>query len=118
MTMNDLRERTTVFALRVVALVEALPRSLIGRVMGAQVLRAGTSVGAQYREACRSRSTAEMISKVESTLQELDETDYWLDLIARRKLVRPSRLTSLRREADELTRILVASVKKMKQRKR
>jgi four helix bundle protein len=112
--MNDLRERTTEFALRVVKLVEALPASSTTRVLGTQVLRSGTSVGAQYREACRSRSTAEMISKLESTLQELDETAYWFDLLVGSGVVRESKLRALRDETEQLTAILVACVKKLK----
>jgi four helix bundle protein len=116
--MNELRERTTAFAVRVIALVEALPRSATARVLGPQVLRSGTSVGAQYREACRARSTAEIISKVECVLQELDETDYWLELIERRGIVSARRLAPLRKECDELIRMLVTAVKKLKLRKR
>jgi len=116
--MNALRERTTEFALRVIAMVEALPRTTTARVLGPQVLRSGTSVGAQYREACRSRSNAEIISKLESTLQELDETDYWFELIERRGLVSAERISLLRQECDELIRMLVAAVKTLKSRRR
>jgi four helix bundle protein len=71
MNAKELQERTKAFALRIVRMVSALPRSTVGNVLGNQVLRSGTSVGAQYREACRSRSTAEFTSKMESSLQEL-----------------------------------------------
>jgi four helix bundle protein len=88
----DLRERTTMFALRIVRLVTALPRSATARVMGDQVLRSGTSVGAQYREAHRARSQAEFVSKMQSSLQELDETDYWLELMERADIIKPKLL--------------------------
>ena len=110
----DLKQRTLEFALRVVRLVKALPRGKIGTVMGSQVLRSATSVGAQYREAVRSRSTAEFISKLESTLQELEETNYWFELIAGAELIPASRLESLQREAHELSAIFTATVIRVK----
>lgn len=110
----DLKERTLQFALRVVRLVKALPRGRISSVMGSQVLRSATSVGAQYREAVRSRSTAEFISKLESTLQELEETSYWFELIAGAELIPAQRLESLQREANELLAILTATVIRVK----
>jgi len=82
--------------------------------MARQVLRAGTSVGSHCREAYRSRSNAELISKLETALQELDETSYWLELIGESAIVSSQRLAPLLREADELTRVLVACVKTIK----
>jgi four helix bundle protein len=111
---NNLRQRTKAFALRIVRMDSALPRSRAANVLGNQVLRSGTSVGAQYREACRSRSVAEFISKMESCIQELDETDYWLELLADGGIVRPKRLVDLRQETDELIAIFTASVKTAK----
>ena len=90
----------------------------MAQTLGFQAFRAGTSVGAQYREAFRSRSDAELISKIESTLQELDETSYWLELLAESAVVKPPRLAALRKEADELTAIFVTSVRKIKARRR
>src|SRR5580765_1235512 len=104
---KDLRERTTEFALRVMSVCDALPRSRSGNLAAYQLTRAGTSVGAQYREAYRARSRAESISKIESTLQELEESSYWLEIIAKRKMLNPGRLSPLQKEADELTAILV-----------
>jgi four helix bundle protein len=80
---QDLGERTKQFALRIIRLADALPNRWVAQTIGKQVLRCGTSVGAQYREGRRARSSAEYISKVESALQELDETGYWLE--ARRR---------------------------------
>lgn len=106
---RDLRERTKAFALRVIRLYCSLPKPTLAQVLGKQVLRSGTSVGAHYREACRARSTAEFISKIEGGLQELEETAYWLELLADSEVVPARRLADLRREADELTAILASS---------
>ena len=77
----DLKQRTLEFSRRIIRLYVALPKSTVGQVIGKQVLRSGTSVGANYREACRGRSKLEFIAKVGDCLKELDETDYWLELI-------------------------------------
>ena len=110
--------RTKAFALRIVRLYVALPKRTEAQVLGRQLLRSGTSVGAQLREGRRSRSSAEMISKAESALQELDETVYWLELLADASIVPRERLADLLQEADELTAILVASVKTLKRRRK
>src|SRR2546423_459699 len=116
--MNTLRERTKSFALRIVRLFSALPRTDLARVLGRQLLRSGTSVGAHCREGYRSRSDAELISKYETALQELDETTYWLELLADAEIVSARRLQPLLAEADELIAILVTSVKTIKRRRR
>jgi four helix bundle protein len=89
----------------------ALPKDDLGFVLGKQVLRSGTSVGAQYRESLRARSRAEFLSKIESTLQELEETSYWLELLVEGGVVSDSKMTELRKEASELTAILISSAK-------
>lgn len=106
--------RTRAYALRIIRLHSALPRNSVGRVLADQILRSGTSVGAQFRECIRSRSRAEFISKTESTLQELEETRYWIELIVDAKLQTSNRLASLPKEADELLAILTATVKTAK----
>lgn len=111
-----LRERTTTFALGVVQMYSALPTSRLAETLGHQALRAGTSVGAQYREACRPRSDSEMISKLESSLQDLDEVDYWFALLVGGGVVTEKRLAGLRKEANELTAMLVTAVKSIKSR--
>jgi len=116
--MNTLRDRTKAFAVRVIRLFSALPRTEVARTLGRQLLRSGTSVGAHCREGYRSRSVAELISKYEAALQELDETTYWLELLIDTNTVPASRLEPLLDECDELTRILVASVKTLKRRPR
>jgi len=112
-----MKERTKGFALRVVRLYASLPRSVIAQTLGKQVLRSGTSVGAHYREAVRSRSDAEYVSKFEGALQELEETSYWLELLADAGVCQPSAVAALRSEADELTAMLVACAKKAKSRR-
>ena len=113
----DLRERTKAFALRVIRVYSSLPKTTEAQVLGKQVLRSGTSVGAHYREALRARSAAEFISKLEGGLQELDETSYWLELLIGSNIIPETRLRDLRKEADELTAILVATVKTAKKPK-
>jgi four helix bundle protein len=117
-SVRDLRQRTTEFARRVMRLCDALPRSRSANVIAYQLLRAGTSPGAQYREGIRSRSDAELISKMESALQELEETTYWLELLVDHQIVSARKLAALRKEADELIAIFVTCVKKVKLRRR
>ena len=99
-------------------MVTALPRTDVARELGRQVLKSGTSVGAHGREAFRSRSDAELISKLEVAIQELDETMYWLELLIESNTVNASRLGPLLEEANELMSILVASVLTIKPRRR
>ncbi len=108
--------RTKQFALRIIRLYSALPKTTEAQVLGKQILRSGTSVVAQLREAKRSRSDAEMISKTESALQELEETDYWLELLGDTEIIKSELLLDLRTEVNELVSILVTSVKTLKSR--
>ena len=114
---QDLRKRTKDFALRVIRLYSSLPSSTVAQVIGKQVLRSGTSVGAHYREAYRSRSDAEFISKIEVALQELEETIYWFELLVESNLVSGKRLANLLKEASELIAIFITSVKKVKKKR-
>jgi four helix bundle protein len=107
----DLRRRTKRFALRVIRLCSSLPRDDETLVMRRQLIRCGTSVGAQYREACRARSPAEFRSKMNSGLQELDETAYWFELLVESERVPQTRLAELMQEANELMAIFVSSIK-------
>lgn len=111
---RDLVKRTKMFALRIIKLYVSLPKTTQAQVIGKQVLRSGTSVGAHYREAKRARSTAEFVSKIEGALQELDETIYWLELLCESEIVPETRLRSLKTEAEELMRMLVSSAKTAK----
>ncbi len=114
---QDLAQRTKLFALGVINLYSRLPGTTLAQVLGRQILRSGTSVGAQYREAKRAKSDADFISKVEGALQELEETAYWLELLEDSRIIATAEAATLRSEANELTSILVASVKTVKRRK-
>ena len=92
----------------------ALPRETVAQVLGKQVLRSGTSVGANYCEANRARSKAEFISKMGDCLKEVDETRYWLELLTDENIVRPQKMTGLLNETEQLIAIFVAILKKTK----
>jgi len=115
---KNLRERTKQFALRIIRLYVAIPERGATRILGNQILKSGTSVGAHYREAQRAKSNADFISKIQGALQELDETSYWLELLGDSELVASSRLDSLRQETDELLAILVTIVKRVKSKEK
>ena len=112
---EDLRRRTKQFALRIIRVYGALPTATVAQVLGKQVLRSGTSIGAHYREASRARSSPEYISKLKIGLQELEETTYWLELLVEAGLVPPERLADLIEETSQLTAILASCVKKARQ---
>ena len=111
MTTDELKLRTKKFALRILKLVAALPKSIEGRAIAGQLVRAGTSVAANYRSACRARSKAEFIAKLGVVLEEADETQLWLELIIEEKLVPAVRVKPLLEEANELVAIFVSSRK-------
>jgi four helix bundle protein len=111
---TDLKNQTKAHAPHIIKLYQAFPKRGEARVPGKQILRSGTSVGAQYREACRAKSPADFINKMEGSLQELDETGYWLELLAESKIMPAKQLINLQKENDELTAIFVASVKTAK----
>ncbi len=113
---KDLTVRTREFALRVIRLYEALPSTTVAQVIGKQVLRSGTSVGAHYREASRARSTAEFISKLGGAQQELEETSYWFELLVESQIVESIRLQPLIQETDELNAILTTCIKKAREK--
>ena len=114
----DLKLRTKQFALRIIRLYSAMPKSAVAQVLGKQMLRSATSVGAHYREATRSRSNAEFISKIQGGLQELEETSYWLELTVESGVFALARVKNLMEEANELTAILTTCVKNAKRRKK
>jgi four helix bundle protein len=106
---TELKARTKEFAIRVVKLFRALPKTDEARVLGRQVLRSGTSVAANYRAACRARSKAEFIAKIGVVVEEADETVFWLELLVDTGIVPPSRMNKLLDEANELLAIFAAS---------
>ena len=109
MNAEELKKRTKQFALRVLKLVAALPNNVQGRVLGDQLVRAGTSVAANYRAACRGRSRAEFVAKLGIVVEEADESAFWLELIIESSLLRAKLVQPLLDEANELTRIMVSS---------
>ncbi len=107
----DLKRRTKAFALRILKLVDTLPKTTAGRALASQIVRSGTSVAANYRAACRARSTADFIAKMGIVEEEADETLFWLELLEESGLVPAAKLTAIKREVDELIAITVASIK-------
>ena len=116
MTKEELKDRTKKFALRIIRLVEALPHTASAKVIGNQVIRSGTSVGANYRAACRSRSTAEFVAKLGTVVEEADESAYWLELTIEANLMKKELLQPLLEEAIELVAILSSSLISIKEK--
>jgi len=116
MDKEQFMARTKGLALRVIKLVEALPKTPTASVIGKQLLRSATSVGANYRAACRARSTTDMIAKLKIVEEETDETLYWLELLVDANIVPEARLASLMSEADEILAMVVASIKTLRKR--
>jgi four helix bundle protein len=109
MTKEELKKRTKKFALEIIKLVNELPNTKAGYTIGGQLIRSGTSVGANYRSACKARSDADFISKITVVEEECDESLYWLEIILESGMLGRDRLESLLKEADELTAIFTAS---------
>jgi four helix bundle protein len=109
MNEDELKQRTKQFSLRVMRLVAALPKSVEGKAIGNQLVRCGTSVGANYRAACRGRSKSEFIAKLGTVEEEADESAFWMELIIESGLLEKKRVESLLQEANELVAIIVAS---------
>lgn len=115
MDKEQFKSRTKNFALRIIRLVEALPKKQVAaEIIGKQLLRSGTSVGANYRAACRARSTAELISKLNIVLEEADESLYWMELIVEADLIPINKLQNLMTEANEIISMVVASLKTLR----
>ena len=116
---RDLKQRTKAFALRVIRLYTQMPKSdTVAQVLGKQVLRSGTSVGANYREACRARSKAEFISKVGDCLKEIEETEYWLELLVDSGGVTSGKMSGLLDETSQLIAIFTATDKRSKENRK
>jgi four helix bundle protein len=111
MKEDELKQRTKQFGLRVIKLVETLPNTSTAHTIGHQLLRSGISVGANYRAACRGKSKADFIAKVGISLEEADESLYWLELLLEAGLFSAERLKDLMKEADELVAIFTATIK-------
>jgi four helix bundle protein len=116
MNSDELKKRTKALALSVIRLVESLPRGRTADVIGRQLLRSGTSVGANYRAACRAKSTADFISKMGTVEEETDESLYWMELLIEADIVESVKLESLVNEADEILAMTVASINTARRR--
>ena len=116
MAGDELRGRTKQFALRVIRLASELPNTPEGSVIQGQLLRSGTSVGANYRAAKRARSTADFINKMGIVEEETDEAMYWMELIVESALMDKARISELHKEADEILSMVVASIRTARKR--
>jgi len=114
MNKDDMKHRTRLFAIRIIRLVESLPKGRTEDVIGKQLLRSGTSVGANYRAACRAKSTADFIYKMGIVEEETDESLYWMEVLIEAKIMVSKKLESLMKEANELLTITVTSIKTAK----
>ena len=111
MSEPDLKKRTKAFALRILKLVDALPKTTAGRALASQIVRSGTSVAANYHAACRAKTTADFIAKMGIVEEEADETLFWLELLEESELVTAATLAAIKQEVDELIAITVTSIK-------
>ena len=111
MNEQEFKQRTKALGLRVIKLVSSLPKNTVSEVIGKQLIRSGTSVGANYRAACRARSTADLIAKLRIVQEEADECLYWMELIVEAKLVDVANLRSIMSETNEILAMTVASIK-------
>jgi four helix bundle protein len=111
MTREEMKERTKTYANRVVKLCSALPENWIARTLGKQLLRSGTSVGANYRAVCRAKSNSDFINKLRIVEEECDESLFWMELLVDNNFIRPARVAGLMKEADEILAIVVSSAK-------
>ncbi len=118
MESNEIKKRTKSFALRIIRLVESLPKGKTSDVIGRQLLRSGTSVGANYRASCRARSRADFIAKMGIVEEETDESIYWMELLVQSGLVEKDRVCDLMDEANQITAIVVSSIKTARKNKK
>jgi len=117
MDSEELKLRTKQFGFRIIKLYEELSKTKKGEILGNQLMRAGTSVGANYRAACRSKSDADFIYKIQIVEEEADESAYWLEMISESNIIKKNRLGNLLQEANELTAIFRSSGRTAKQRR-
>jgi four helix bundle protein len=111
------KTRTKKLAVAIIKQVNQLPRSLAADVIGRQVIRSGTSIGANYRAACRAKSTADMINKMKIVEEESDETQYWLEILVEAELVPQNQVADIHKETGEILAMIVASIKTLRNRK-
>ena len=116
MDENLFKKRTKQLALRVINVVDVLPRNRAADVLGRQLIRSGTSIGANYRAACRSKSTADVIAKLRIVEEEADESAYWMELLIESGLIAEARLSELSQETNEIIAMTVASIRTLQRR--
>lgn len=116
MNQQEFKNRTKQLAIRTIKVVESLPQTTTAQVIGKQVLRSSTSVGANYRAACRAKSTPDMLYKLAIVEEEADETSYWLELLVEAQIIPEVRLKNLMSEVDEITAMIVSSIKTLRQK--
>jgi len=112
----ELKKRLQIFALRIIKLTESLPNNITGRTLGSQIIRSGTSPGANYRSACLGKSDKDFLNKLKMVEEELDETIYWLELIIQSELIKENLLKDLIKENNELFKIICSSITTMKKK--
>ena len=117
MDEQEFKKRTKQLALQVIELVDELPRRNSADVLGRQLVRSGTSVGANYRSACRGKSTADVLAKLAIVEEEADEAIYWLELLVEAKIVPNARVAGVMKETNEIVAMTVASIKTLRGRK-
>jgi len=118
MESNEMKKRTKSFALRIIRLVESLPKGETSDVIGRQLLRSGTSVGANYHASCRARSRADFIAKMGIVEEETDESIYWMELLVQASLVEKDRVCDLMDEANQIAAMVVSSIKTARKNKK
>ena len=116
MNEREFKKRTKQMALRVIKLVESLPNNMTANIIGKQVLRSATSVGANYRAACRAKSKADMLHKLAIVEEEADETLYWLELLVEANIFPEARLKNLMSEVNQIVAMIVSSIKTLRQK--
>jgi len=116
MNADEFKKRTKAYAIRIVRLVESLPKTGAAAVMGRQLLRAGTSVGANYRAVCRAKSRADFVAKLTIVEEECDETHYWMEFLIETNLVKAALIADLMKEGNELLAMTVASARSARTR--
>ncbi|HVE59471.1 MAG TPA: four helix bundle protein [Pyrinomonadaceae bacterium] len=117
MKQDEMKARTKQFALRIVRLVQSLPPNLVAEVLGKQLLRSGTSVGANYRASCRAKSTADFIHKLSIVEEETDESIYWMELLIEGKIIKENLLENLMDEGNQILSIVVSAIKTSKEKR-
>ena len=111
MTREEMKARSKAYANRVVKVCKALPQEWVARTLGSQLLRSGTSVGANYRAVCRAKSTADFLNKLKIVEEECDESIFWMELLVDNDLVEAARISGLMAEGNEILSIVVAAAK-------